>query len=183
LRRARGFLDALRTWHDDGTGSGYFLTASDASDVPIRIRGDVDEAIPSATAQIIEAILRLAEIEDDAELMGHAVSVAEAALGRASGQPYGQAGILHACALVLNPMKLLLVGASKGLVSEANRIPDPRRVDRLVQSAVAAETASIPDMPDMGTDEPAALLCHGPICLPPIREPAALAEALKAPPN
>jgi uncharacterized protein YyaL (SSP411 family) len=183
LRQARGFLDALRTWHDDGTGSGYFLTASDASDVPIRIRGDVDEAIPSATAQIIEAILRLAEIEDDAELMGHAVSVAEAALGRASGQPYGQPGILQACALVLNPMKLLLVSASEELVSEANRTPDPRRVDRLVQSAAAAETALIPDIPDMGTDEPAALLCHGPVCLPPIRDADALAEALKAPPT
>lgn len=183
LRDARRFLEALGNWHGDGTGTGYFLTASDASDVPMRIRGDVDEAIPSATAQIIEAILRLAEIEGDAALMEHAVQVAQAALGRISRQPYGQAGILHACALVLNPMKLVLVGENDAgqLVSEANRAPDPRRVDRLVQSAAALTSGMVPAIPDIGTNDPVALLCHGPVCLPPIRDARALVEPLRAP--
>ena len=36
-------------------------TAADSADVPMRIRGDVDEAIPSATSQIIEAFARIGD--------------------------------------------------------------------------------------------------------------------------
>ncbi|TIM13641.1 MAG: thioredoxin domain-containing protein, partial [Mesorhizobium sp.] len=51
------FIAQLDQWHRDDDDTGYYLTASDSSDVPIRIRGDVDEAIPSATGQIIEAMV------------------------------------------------------------------------------------------------------------------------------
>lgn len=179
LSDARNFLNALQTWHMDEAGTGYFLTASDAADVPMRIRGDVDEAVPSATAQIIEALVRLAQIEDDAELMQHAISVAEAALGRIAKQPYGQAGILCACALVLNPMKLMIVGHdTEALVSVANRKPDPRRIDRLYRDK-PDRGALAPSLPDTG-GRSAALLCQGPVCLPAIRHGTSLAKILEA---
>ena len=50
---AKHFVDELDRWHQDSEKTGYWLTASDSGDVPIRIRGDVDEAIPSATSQIV----------------------------------------------------------------------------------------------------------------------------------
>ena len=50
------------------SGTGYFLTASDSHDVPVRIRGDVDEATPSATGQIIAAMARTAILTGDHDL-------------------------------------------------------------------------------------------------------------------
>ncbi len=68
LYAARGearFLETARLFHDelmfhfsDGQG-GFYLTADDAQDVPIRVRQDSDEATSSATAEILEALSRL----------------------------------------------------------------------------------------------------------------------------
>ncbi|TJW22570.1 MAG: thioredoxin domain-containing protein, partial [Mesorhizobium sp.] len=76
-------------WHGDENNTGYYLTASDSSDVPIRIRGDVDEAIPSATGQIIEAMVRLSSLSGDLELQEKTWKIAEHAAGRAAQQAYG----------------------------------------------------------------------------------------------
>ena len=37
----RALLTQLDAWHADEDGTGYYLTASDSADVPLRIRGDV----------------------------------------------------------------------------------------------------------------------------------------------
>ena len=48
-------LTTLDKWHRTEDGN-YALSASDSADVIIRVRGDQDEAIPSATSQVIEAM-------------------------------------------------------------------------------------------------------------------------------
>jgi uncharacterized protein YyaL (SSP411 family) len=95
---AKHFVDELDRWHQDSEKTGYWLTASDSGDVPIRIRGDVDEAIPSATSQIVEALVRLSSLTGDLDLWEKAWTTAEHAMGRAAQQAYGQAGIVNACA-------------------------------------------------------------------------------------
>ena len=133
--QARQFIDQLDRWHRDSDGTGYYLTASDSTDVPIRIRGDVDEAISSATSQIIEALVRLASVTGDLELQDKAWRVAEHAMGRAGHQSYGQAGIVNACALALEPLKLVLVDDPREPEprSGCESNPDPRRVDIVVR--------------------------------------------------
>ncbi|RVB99714.1 thioredoxin domain-containing protein, partial [Mesorhizobium sp. M7A.F.Ca.AU.001.01.1.1] len=84
--QAGQFVEQLEHWHADAEKTGYYLTASDSTDVPIRIRGDVDEAIPSATGQIIEALVRLASVTGNLELQERAWHVAEHAAGRAAQQ-------------------------------------------------------------------------------------------------
>ncbi|TGR16990.1 thioredoxin domain-containing protein, partial [Mesorhizobium sp. M8A.F.Ca.ET.197.01.1.1] len=111
--QAGHFIDELDRWHLDGEKTGYWLTASDSGDVPIRIRGDVDEAIPSATSQIVEALLRLSSVTGDLDLWEKAWTTAEHAMGRAAQQAYGQAGIVNACALALEPLKLVLVESTE----------------------------------------------------------------------
>lgn len=179
VERARHFLHQLDTWHADEDGTGYFLTASDSTDVPIRIRGDVDEAIPSATGQIVEALARLANLTGDEGLHEKAWLVAEHAMGRASRQPYGQAGIVNACALVQQPMKLVIVGAEDSeLVAVANRNPDPRRLDLIVP----LNDASPPPLPGgvlPPTDKAAAYLCMRQTCLPAIKDPEQLESRLR----
>ncbi|PWK63414.1 thioredoxin domain-containing protein [Aminobacter sp. AP02] len=175
------FLKMLESWHADADKTGHYLTASDSADVPMRIRGDIDEAIPSATSQIIEAVVRLANITGDIELQQRAWTIAEHASGRIQNQQYGQAGIVNACVLALEPSKLIVVEdpAKPVLVSVANRNPDPRRVYIFLALGQDATLAKLPGdaLPD--TKKAGAYLCTGLICLPVISDPAKLEEALR----
>ncbi|RUV65310.1 thioredoxin domain-containing protein, partial [Mesorhizobium sp. M5C.F.Ca.IN.020.14.1.1] len=175
------FIAQLDQWHSDENNTGYYLTASDSADVPIRIRGDVDEAIPSATGQIIEAMVRLSSLSGDLELQEKTWKVAEHAAGRAAHQVYGQAGIVNACALAIEPLKLVLVDTQKtpGLVPVANRNPDPRRVDTIVSVGSATNLATLPGGVLPPTIEPGAWLCTGQVCLPVITDAEELERQLR----
>ncbi|TIP33942.1 MAG: thioredoxin domain-containing protein, partial [Mesorhizobium sp.] len=165
---ARHFIGELARWHLDSDKTGYWLTASDSGDVPIRIRGDVDEAIPSATSQIVEALVRLSSLTGDLELWEKAWAAAEHAMGRASQQAYGQAGIVNACALALEPLKLVVIDepGSSSLVPVANRNPDPRRVDIVAPIGTEANRPLLLGGVLPPTDKPGAWFCSGQVCLP-----------------
>jgi uncharacterized protein YyaL (SSP411 family) len=181
IDQARQFIDQLDRWHQDGDQTGYYLTASDSTDVPIRIRGDVDEAISSATSQIIEALVRLASVTGDLVLQDKAWRVAEHAMGRAGHQSYGQAGIVNVCALALEPLKLVLVDTpeSPSLVPVANRNPDPRRVDIVVAIGTEANRPTLPGGILPPTDRSGAWLCTGQVCLPVVTDPQKLEQLLR----
>lgn len=175
------FIAQLEQWHHDEDNTGYYLTASDSSDVPIRIRGDVDEAIPSATGQIIEAMVRLSSLSGDLELQEKTRKIAEHAAGRAAHQAYGQAGIVNACALAIEPLKLVLVDSpdNPGLVPVANRNPDPRRIDTIVPVGSATNLPTLPGGVLPPTTEPGAWLCTGQVCLPVITDAEELERRLR----
>ncbi|MER8712469.1 thioredoxin domain-containing protein [Mesorhizobium sp. M1295] len=181
IDRAKNFIEQLDLWHRDSDKTGYYLTASDSTDVPIRIRGDVDEAIPSATGQIIEAMVRLSSLTGDLDLWEKAWTVAEHAAGRAEHQPYGQAGIVNACALALEPLKLVIVDKPENprLVPVANRNPDPRRVDIVVPVGSATNLPALPGGVLPPTAEPGAWLCTGQVCLPVVTEAEELEGLLR----
>ncbi|WP_421915428.1 thioredoxin domain-containing protein [Mesorhizobium sp.] len=180
IDRARHFIEQLDQWHQDAGKTGHYLTASDSTDVPIRIRGDVDEAIPSATSQIIEALVRLSSATGDLVLQEKAWSAAEHAAGRVARQAHGQAGVVNACALAIEPMKLVLVDNpdDASLVPVANRSPDPRRVDIVVGVGSEANRPTLPGGISPPTDKPGAWLCTGQVCLPVIIDPEALKRLL-----
>lgn len=181
LDHAGSFLTHLDRWHTDAENTGHYLTASDSADVPLRIRGDIDEAIPSATSQIIEAFVRLGNVTGDLALQQRAWTLAEHAAGRVQNQQFGQAGIVNACALALDPTKLIVVEDPGGpvLVTVANRYPDPRRVDIFLAPGEGTTRAKLPGdaLPDM--KKAGAYLCTGLVCLPVITDAAKLEEALR----
>jgi uncharacterized protein YyaL (SSP411 family) len=186
LQDAGRLLATLDDWHGDATGTSYYLSAADSSDIIVRIRGDVDDAVPSATAQIIEAIARLAAATGDPALAAKAFDAAASAVGRAARQRYGQAGIVNTIPLTVNPRKLVMVAPAEEatFVPEANRIPDPRRIDLLLKVSHSTEKLLLPGGAEIDTTTTAAYLCIGMTCLPPIHDPASLREALRpAPPS
>ena len=180
IGRAGHFIGQLDCWHQDTGKSGHYLTASDSTDVPIRIRGDVDEAIPSATGQIIEALVRLSCATGDLALQERVWTIAEHAAGRVARQAYGQAGIVNACALAIEPIKLVLVDnpGEPRLVPVANRNPDPRRIDIVVPIGSEANRPILPGGILPPTDKAGAWLCTGQVCLPVITSSDELARLL-----
>jgi len=179
-REAGALLDHLDAWHGDKDGTGHYLTAADSADIPLRIRGDVDEAVPSATAQVVEAKVRHASLAGDASLMERAYAIAEHAAGRIAQQAYGQAGIVNASALALEPMKLVLVDDPEHprLVPVANRNPDPRRVDIVLPIGTETNRSPLPGGAILPVDRPGAYLCTGRTCLPPVVDPDELKSLL-----
>jgi uncharacterized protein YyaL (SSP411 family) len=182
LDDGRRMLATLDQWHADPAGTGHYLSASDSSDVIMRVRGDVDDAMPSATAQIIEAIARLASATGDANLAVRAFDNAASAVGRAIHQRYGQSGIVNTIPLVTAPRKLVMAEPDSEVrfVPEANRLPDPRRIDITVPDSGSAGKVTLPGGVEIDPSKPAAYLCIGMTCLPPIADPAKLRETLKA---
>jgi uncharacterized protein YyaL (SSP411 family) len=179
IARARAWMEALDLWHGDEIGTGYYFTASDATDLPMRIRGDADDAMPSATARIIQAMTRLAMLSGDYALHDRAVAAAHAALGRTKSQRYGRSGIIHAAAIAEGAKKLVVVDAGgSGLVSVANRFPDPARTDLFSPFRTGGVSIAMPDGAFIDTDRPGAWLCIGQTCLPPVRTSSELEDLL-----
>ncbi|MDP3896691.1 MAG: thioredoxin domain-containing protein [Mesorhizobium sp.] len=178
LDQGRNWSRLLDAWHGDGDG-GHFLTSSDAADLPMRIRGDSDDPVPSATAQIVEALVRLSSATGDMQLHLSATRAAELALGRAAGQQYGQAGIFCAAAIAYAPLKLVIVEEEGALAAVAAAYLDPRRVDLVFDLAGSGDAASALPEGMRESEAPAAWLCTGQTCLPPIRDAAELARALR----
>ncbi|MCO5064198.1 MAG: thioredoxin domain-containing protein [Rhizobiaceae bacterium] len=181
LDHGRSFLKLLDIWHGDDTGLGHYFTASDSADVPIRIRGDVDDATPSANAQVIEAIARLASATGEAALALRAQEISRHAQARIRDQQFGQAGIINASAIARQSIKLVLVDdAKERLVAVANRIPDPRRVDIVHRMGEAGAVPELTEGVYPTTERPGAWLCTNQTCLPVITDENELARALTA---
>jgi uncharacterized protein YyaL (SSP411 family) len=182
LEDSRRFANLLLSWHGSLRGDGHFLTASDAKDVPLRIRGDVDEAIPSATGQIIEALARLSTATGETGLLDSAWATARSAMGRVGNQRYGQAGIYNGCALLLNTRKLVMVDDLKDerFIPVANQYPDSRRIDLVLPLGSADSSANVlPGGMKLDRSKPAAYLCEGQSCRPAIYHAEELDRVLR----
>ncbi len=183
LDQARQWLTVLDTHYRDDTGS-YYYTADDSRDVLLRTRHEHDDAAPSANASILESLTHLALLSDDVELTARANTMAAALWGRVKGMPMAASGAVNAIGTVQAPRKLVLVNPAKDMLDVVRSLPDPSRIDLIVTDLAAAQSvisSPISDAnPESGKQAPAtALLCHGPVCLPPINDADQLRAALQ----
>ncbi|MFD2239183.1 thioredoxin domain-containing protein [Aureimonas populi] len=176
LADAKRLAEAAERWHADGTG-GHWMTAEDAGDVLIRLRGDGDEAVPSPTAQLLEGLALLAQISGEAAEIERAGRAMETAAGRIAANPAAYPGILSALHRRDHAGELAILGDARGdLVTQANRMVDLSRLD-----FTADDPARLPGVlssVDPGR-RPAAYLCAGQSCRPPVFD-ARVLEALLA---
>ncbi len=179
VRDAIALKDALDAANKDASGN-YRFSALNAQDVILHAYGDYDEAIPSATSQIIEALTRLFLATGDLHLYSQNERLVEQAMGRALVQQYGQIGILNSSRFAAEPLSLVITdeGADGALVSVARRTPDPRRLDKFVQFE-AGKTIELPTGGIAHAENPTAWLCKGQVCLPPVETKAALEILLR----
>jgi len=179
IQDALALKDALDENNRDASGN-YRLSAIDAEDVILHSYGDYDEAIPSATGQIIEACTRLFLVTGDLHLYNHNERLAEQAMGRALVQQYGQIGILNASRFAAEPLSLVIADdiTDGALTAVARKIPDPRRLDKLIRFEAGTDV----ELPTGGiahANKPSAWLCKGQVCLAPVETAAALEILLR----
>ncbi len=172
-------MQALNQHHRDQNGD-YRLTALDNDDVIFYLYGDQDEAIPSATSQIIEAFMRLALIREDENLLQMTNDLAGRALGRAGQMTYGQASILNAAVQLLDPVKLVLIieNTDDELYRCASRHADPNRTDIILSHEQAAQLPQWATMVASTGKRSCAILCRNQVCLPPVYDAADLEKLL-----
>ena len=176
--QAAALLCTLDHWYLDDEGTGYFLTASDCDDVPIRIRGDVDEAMPSATSQIIEAMMRTANLTGDAELHQKAWSLPRPpSAGRSLSPTARPASSTPVPCPVAHEAGHRRRSEQRQSDQDRKRHPIPAGSISCCPWAHKLRPPSLPGgvYPDTSSG---AWLCTAQICLPAITDPAELEQAL-----
>ncbi|WP_246272832.1 thioredoxin domain-containing protein [Oricola thermophila] len=161
MEDARILSEKLRRNHFDSEScAGFWMQERDRNDIPMLTWNDLDEASPSATAQAIDALSRLATATDDSSLASLVDGLTASAASRILKTRFGQAGFFNATDTVLAARKLVVVGTGPEVDSlwrSACRHPHPGRID-----------VRLPNGPD-ARRYPAdgAYLCAGMQCTPP----------------
>jgi uncharacterized protein YyaL (SSP411 family) len=183
LDKAVGWVAVADALHWDEKSGGYFLTASDASDLILRTKPSHDNAMPSGNGIMAEVLLRLAILTGERRYGERAEALLAAFSGEIAKNFFPLSTLLNAGELALRPVQIVILGArgaadTEAMVDAAFRISTP---DRVLQSV--ADAASLPRThPAHGKQakdgRATAYLCIGQACSLPVTEPAALAELM-----
>ena len=183
LDKARGWVAVADARHWDEKSGGYFLTASDASDLILRTKPSHDNATPSGNGQMAEVLLRLAILTGERRHAERAEALLAAFSGEIAKNFFPLSTLLNAGELAMRPVQIVILGErgkpdTEALIDAAFGLSLP---DRVLQSV--ADAASLPPThPAAGKQAPAgratAFVCVGQTCSLPVTEPEALAETV-----
>ena len=181
LDEALSLAREAKTLFGDENG-GYYLTAHDAADAPnVRARIVHDGAVPSGVGLFAEVLVRLYHLTDGAEWREAAGRLIRAFAGVSPQELANRPLLLLAadwlerggCVLIEGPLDDPL---AQDLADVALKAPDPAlsvfRLDRsLWPNGAPGGRPALPTTP-------AAMICRGQTCEPPVTTAAALQEAL-----
>jgi hypothetical protein len=176
LADARRWADVLAGEYTDGEG-GLLLTPAGA-DLLTRPRCDIDEANPSPSSQLLEALARLSAIAGEESILERAHRLAGNIAAANADAHHGIAGFHNACDTLLNGRHVTISSrgdACNGFLDVLRRHPDPA----LTYTVVEANR----DVSSMGwkvAGQPAdtAIVCSRQRCSAPLASPEELAQFL-----
>jgi hypothetical protein len=182
LEAARRLASEAIDLFGDGA-AGFFLTASDAADVPgSRPRQAHDGATPSGVGLIAEVFVRLWHLTDEAR-WGEA---AEGLIRSVSGAPEGLGGsplTLMSADMLARGGSIVVDGrlddlAAQALAAAALRAPDPSLTVLRLDHSLWPDGSPRAGLPR--ADGPIAMLCQGQTCSLPVTTPQALHALMDA---
>jgi uncharacterized protein YyaL (SSP411 family) len=185
LKQAERLVAAAQRWFA-GEGGSYFMTASDAGDVPLgevaRPRSATDGVTPSGNAMMAEVLARLWHLTGRTAHRERAEAVLRAFGGLGRGWSSAP-GLLAAADLLEEGAVVVVAGnanaaEAQALADVALAVPDPATCVLRAE----AQSAVLPGHPAHGkvaTGRPAAYICRAGVCGLPLHEPAVLAMALR----
>ncbi|HEY0330905.1 MAG TPA: thioredoxin domain-containing protein [Rhodopseudomonas sp.] len=177
---AAGWIDAALAHHRNPNGPGFAVDADDAPPLVTRPEALLDEALPSGTALLLSASIRLATFDADEDFLTRLDGEIAALMGRMAANPVGHAGLLNVLDERLRLASIVVVGEgdlAEALHAEALALPASERVVR--------RTPSLDALPERhparaGREQVGAYVCAGSRCSPPVTVPGKLAETARA---
>jgi uncharacterized protein len=181
LERALAWQRAFDTHYADPATGGYYLSANDANDLPLRPHSTVDDATPNPNAVAAQNLVRLAALTGDDAWRAQADRLIEGILSAAERNLFGHLALLNALDLRLRGAEIVATGP------EAERFAQAALklafLDRIVLRAAAASDlpAAHPAQDKLNAAAgSAAFVCVGATCSLPVSDPRQIAEAVKA---
>ena len=190
LARAAAIVEQARLLFEDPKVGGYFESAVDATDVLVRRRDAYDSAVPSATAVIVDVLLRLAALLERDDLRESAERTLRVSAADVEGKEFLAAypALVSTLAMAATgPLEVVLIGdpdkaSTKALRSAilAEHLPEAVFVMMSERQARAAEKF-VPLVRDRGSEkgEGVVFVCRRGACMAPATTVEAWREALR----
>lgn len=169
LAHCEAWFSLLEKNYLDDQG-GYYLTSIEATDLLVRPRADQDEANPSASSQILEAMIRYANLSGDIDILKTAENLVKNQEAISKVNRYGMTGYMNALDSYYNHMHILICGPDSAekdeLVKFARMIASPAKTISVSQENNQSEHNGI-KLPNI-SGKPCMIICSGQTCSAPI---------------
>jgi uncharacterized protein YyaL (SSP411 family) len=178
-QEAVALADALIERFEDPERGGFFTTASDQGELPIRRKDLEDSPIPSGNSAAAFALLRLALLSGEGKYEWHALAVLRLLFSLAARHPSAFPHLLRAADFYLARVKEVAVVGPREEAEALLRVVRERFRPRVVLAAAASES----EVPLLKGRVPVdghatAYVCEHFVCKAPVTSPEALADAL-----
>jgi hypothetical protein len=183
LERALAWQATLDRHYANAANGGYYLTADDAEGLVVRPNSTADEATPNPNSIAAQNLVRLALLSGHDAWRAKADRLFDGVLPLAHESFFMHLALFNALDLRLRAAEIVVAGIgpnADALTAAALKLP---YTDRIVLRATSVDLLP-PEHPAQAklkaAAEAAAFVCVGERCSLPVREPAALAEAVAA---
>jgi uncharacterized protein len=174
--------DALVARFEDPEHGGFFTTADDDHELPVRRKDLEDSPIPSGNSAAALALLRLALLSGEDRYEQHAVGVLRLLFPLAVRHPLAFAHLLLAADFYVSPIhEVAIVGPSEEAASLLRAVRAqlrPHLVLAVAQGDQAGDTIPLLDGRAPVDGHAAAYVCEHFVCRAPVTSPEGLAAAL-----
>ena len=181
LERALAWQATLDRHYANPENGGYFLTADDAVGLVVRPNSTSDDATPNPNALAAQNLIRLALFTGQHAWRDKADRLFEGIAASAGENLYAHLALLNALDLRLRGAEIVVAGEDERaneLLAAARKLAFFDRVVLRASPALAPEHPAH-DRVDAAAQS-AAFICVGETCSLPVREPDAIAEAVRA---
>jgi len=181
LERALAWQATLDRHYANAENGGYFLTADDAAGLVVRPNSTSDDATPNPNALAAQNLIRLALFTGQHAWRDKADRLFEGMAASAGENVYAHLALLNALDLRLRGAEIVVAGEDERaneLLAAARKLAFFDRVVLRASPALAPEHPAH-DKVDVAAQS-AAFICVGETCSLPVREPDAIAEAVRA---
>lgn len=168
LAKAEDWVATADRFYRDEKDGGYFFTAADAEDLPVRVRTAFDNSTPSGNGVMVEVLARLHLLTGNESHRSRAEAVVRAFAGEIPTSFASMGSLLNGWEMLESGRSLTLSAGRPGdpafraLLAAARRVPPTWTIKR-----------------QTGDGNPFAILCRGRSCGLPLYDGPSLSQALK----
>jgi uncharacterized protein YyaL (SSP411 family) len=182
----RSYLDQALAWqraldghYADPDSGGYYLSAGDAADLPVRPHSTLDDATPNPNAVAAQNLVRLAALTGEHAWRAQADRLIEGILAGAERNLFGHVALLNALDLRLRGAEIVLTGPQAEFFAQAAlKLPFLERIVLRVRTADELPAAHPAHAKLAAVPQGAAFVCVGETCSLPVTDPGAIAATL-----